>query len=109
MDGTVTLASVDTQTQGGSKVFIHGLSMAGTVTVASTDTQTEMSIHGWPTNGQTEVAIDGSSMDKAGKTIGNIVSDTLTLMDDMGLFMAASDNPLGVCRSDLRASLTQVD
>ena len=33
-------------------------------------------------------------MDKCGKTIGNIVSDTLTFMDDMGLSMAASDNPL---------------
>ena len=33
-------------------------------------------------------------MDKPGKTIGNIVSDTLTFMDDMGLSMAASDNPL---------------
>ena len=33
-------------------------------------------------------------MDKRGKTIGNIVSDTLTFMDDMGLSMAASDNPL---------------
>ena len=32
-------------------------------------------------------------MDKRGKTIGNIVSDTLTLMDDMGLSMAASNNP----------------
>ena len=32
-------------------------------------------------------------MDKRGKTIGNIVSDTLTFMDDMGLSMAASDNP----------------
>ena len=28
-----------------------------------------------------------------GKTIGNIVSDTLTFMNDMGLSMAASDNP----------------
>ena len=33
-------------------------------------------------------------MDKPGKTIGNIVSDTSTFMDDMGLSMAASDNPL---------------
>ena len=32
-------------------------------------------------------------MEKHGKTIGNIVSDTLTFMDDMGLSMAASDNP----------------
>ena len=32
-------------------------------------------------------------MDNRGKTIGNIVSDTLTFMDDMGLSMAASDNP----------------
>ena len=39
------------------------------------------------------VAIDGWSMDKPGKTIGNIVNDTLTFMDDMGLSMAASDNP----------------
>ena len=40
------------------------------------------------------MAIHGWSMDKRGKTIGNIVSDTLTFMDDMGLSMAASDNPL---------------
>ena len=32
-------------------------------------------------------------MDKPGKTYGNIVSDTLTFMDYMGLSMAASDNP----------------
>ena len=32
-------------------------------------------------------------MDKPGKTYGNIVSDTLTFMDFMGLSMAASDNP----------------
>ena len=32
-------------------------------------------------------------MDKCDKTIGNIVSDTLIFMDDMGLSMAASDNP----------------
>ena len=42
------------------------------------------------------MAIHGWSMDKRGKTIGNIVSDTLTFMDDMGLSMAASDNPLVV-------------
>ena len=42
------------------------------------------------------MAIDGWSMDKPGKIIGNIVSDTLTFMDDMGLSMAASDNPLGL-------------
>ena len=36
---------------------------------------------------------DGWSMDKPGNTIGNIVSDTLTFVDDMGLSMAASDNP----------------
>ena len=40
-----------------------------------------------------KVAMNGWSMDKPGKTIGNIVSDTLTFMDDMGLSMAASDNP----------------
>ena len=40
------------------------------------------------------MAIHGLSMDKRGKTIDNIVSDTLTFMDDMGLSMAASDNPL---------------
>ena len=39
------------------------------------------------------MAIDGWSMDKPGKTIGSIVSNTLTFMDDMGLSMAASDNP----------------
>ena len=32
-------------------------------------------------------------MDIPGKTTANIVSDTLTFMDDMGLSMAASDNP----------------
>ena len=38
MDDTVTLASMDTQTEGSSKVAIHRLSMDGTVTLASTDT-----------------------------------------------------------------------
>ena len=33
-------------------------------------------------------------MDGLWISIGNIVSDTLTFMDDMGLSMAASDNPL---------------
>ena len=37
--------------------------------------------------------MNGWSMDKPGKTIGNIVSDTLTFMDDVGLSMAASDSP----------------
>ena len=32
-------------------------------------------------------------MDKPGKTVGNIVCDTLKFMDDMGLSMAASENP----------------
>ena len=32
-------------------------------------------------------------MDGLWISIGNIVSDTLTFMDDMGLSMAASDNP----------------
>ena len=34
-------------------------------------------------------------MDKPGKTIGNIVNDTLTFMDDMELSMATSDKPRG--------------
>ena len=47
---------------------------------------------GWSMDGQTESAIDGSSMVKPDKTFGNIVSDTLTFRDYMGLSMAASDN-----------------
>ena len=34
-------------------------------------------------------------MDKPSKTIGNIVNDTLTFMDDMGLSMATSDKHRG--------------
>ena len=39
------------------------------------------------------MAIDGRSMDKLGKTIRNIVSDTFRFMDNIRLSMAASDNP----------------
>ena len=50
--------------------------------------------------------MNGWSMDKPGKTIGNIVSDTLTFTDDMGLSMAASDNPrLGTTKKVLRLFL----
>ena len=55
--------------------------------------------------------MNGWSMDKPGKTIGNIVSDTLTFMDDMGLSMAASDNPhfqASVTRSTVPLTLPHI-
>ena len=53
-------------------------------------------VHGWHSNSGIHGYLDrggkvhGWSMDKSGETIGNIGSDSLT---DMGLSMAAADNP----------------
>ena len=169
MDGpwmdTVTLASMDTQTEEGSKVFIHGRdgpwmdtitvtstdtqsegkqsvhpwtvhgwSIDGTVTLASMDTYTEGSregvnpwtVHRWHSNsgihgyldrrgqaalfhewsidgqikGVVKVAIYGWSMDMPSNSIGCYIhncGDTLTFMDDTGLSMAAPDIPGLLC------------